>query len=83
MPELYKRVSDVCLQYVSNFEENSEEQYVGKDGYNFRLEAARLALFRVEELAKARGDADEAAARVKQRDQYLRERDEISQAKRW
>lgn len=83
VPELYNRVSEVCLEYVTNFEENGEELYVGQDGYNFRLEAARLALFRVEELAKQRGDTDEAAARVEQRDRYLDERNEISQAKRW
>ncbi len=82
-PELLPRVDEVCIEYVTNFEKNRKEQYIGKDGYNFRLEAARLALYRIAQIAAARGDVNAAEERTSQRDQYEHERDEISLAKRW
>ncbi len=80
--ELRPLIDDFCVEYTTSFEEN-KDQYRGHDGYNLRLEAARLALLRLEQLARARGKTDAAQACREQMDQYVKERTRISMRKRW
>jgi len=81
-PELQPRVNSFCAQYLAGFEEK-KATYAGMDGYNFRLEAARLAAMRLEHVARARKDSKSAEAFRTRRLQYLRERNDISMTKRW
>jgi hypothetical protein len=80
--ELRREVDRFLLGYADSFEAN-RDQYVGQDGYNLRLEAARLALLRAEQLAKAKGDAEAAQACADQMASYIAERNWISNRKRW
>jgi len=80
--ELLPRVDSVCARYAADFEAN-KATYAGQDGYNFRLEAARLALYRMEQVAKAQGKKDLAQTYGRQWRQYESERDRISATKRW
>jgi len=80
--ELRPQVDVFVGNYAKSFEEK-REQYEGHDGYNLRLEAARLALFRLEQLAKARGQTERAQACADRMDRYIAERNWISDRKRW
>lgn len=80
--ELRPRVDDVCGRYVLDFEEN-KAVYANEDGYNLRLEAARLALIRLEQVARANGDAKSAEAHRRRINRYEAERNGISLTKRW
>jgi hypothetical protein len=81
-PELRSTVDRVCTTYAEDFEKN-KETYAKQDGYNLRLEAARLALVRLEQIAEAQGNAELAEARELQWMMYERERNMISMTKRW
>lgn len=81
-PELVSRIDQVCTQYASDFEAN-KATYVRQDGYNLRLESARLALLRLEQIAHSRGDAQMAETYRKGYAQYERERDDLANDKRW
>jgi hypothetical protein len=81
-PELRPRIDQVCEQYVQVFEK-SKKKYAAQDGYNLRLEAARLALARLEQAAKASGDALLAETYRSQKDRYGAERDGLALLKRW
>jgi hypothetical protein len=81
-PELQPRVDEVCAQYVKTFEEN-KKTWAGEDGYTLRLEAARLALFRLERVAKAKGDTQAARTYRTLMSRYQSERDTLAAWKRW
>ena len=51
VPELRPRIDEICEQYVKDFEKNIRA-YAGRDGYNLRLEAIRLALIRLQQMAR-------------------------------
>ncbi len=80
--ELRPRVDQVCEQYVQSFEKD-KEKYAGKDGYNLRLEAVRLSLVRLEQVAQANGEARKADACRQQIERYETERNRIAATKRW
>ena len=80
--ELRPLIDEFCVEYATSFEQN-RDQYVGHDGYNLRLEAARLALLRLEQLAKAKGNIDAAQTCADQMVRYIAERNWISDRKRW
>jgi hypothetical protein len=82
-PELRPQVDQFCARYTTDFEDNKEDKYAGKDGYNLRLEAARLCLLRIEQVAKARNDTEAAEGCVRRMTRYIRERNAISDRKRW
>jgi hypothetical protein len=81
-PELRSSVDRLCAGYVEDFEKN-KEMYARQDGYNLRIEAARLALVRLEQIAESQGNAELAEARRLQWTMYERERNMISMRKRW
>jgi hypothetical protein len=81
-PELIPRVDQVCVDYASDFEEN-RATYARQDGYNLRLEAARLTLLRLEQLARSRGDTRMADSYRAHSRHYEDARDELSMRKRW
>ena len=81
-PQLRSSVDKVCGEYVEDFEKN-KETYAKQDGYNLRLEAARLALVRLEQVARLQQNSDLAEARRLQWTMYERERNMISMTKRW
>jgi hypothetical protein len=82
-PELRPRVDQFCARYTTDFEDNKQDKYAGKDGYNLRLEAARLCLLRLEQLANARGNTEAAQGCAERMLRYIRERNDISDRKRW
>jgi uncharacterized membrane protein len=81
-PELRPRIDEVCQQYTKAFDEN-RVAYAGQDGYNMRLHAARLALARMEQVAK--GTSNEQAAQTfhNRIEQYKNEIDRLQQQKKW
>jgi hypothetical protein len=81
-PELQPRIDQVCEQYVQAFAKD-KKTYARSDGYNLRIEAARLALARLELAAKANGNLQAAATYHEQMERYRAERDEIALLKRW
>jgi len=81
-PELRGQIDKFCVDYATAFEEN-KAQYSGHDGYNLRLEAARLALLRLEQVAQAQGQTESAQTCADRMQQYVVERDHISMTKRW
>ncbi len=81
-PELRPQVDQVCTEYVTDFE-TGKEQYAAQDGYILRLEAARLALIRLKEVAEAQANADIAEALANRESRYVVERDTLARRKRW
>lgn len=81
-PELQQRINEVCAEYAMQFEKNKAD-YANHDGYNLRLEAARLSLLRLKQVADAQGNREASETCVRQMQQYLIERDFISSRKRW
>ncbi len=81
-PELQQRVSEICVEYTTQFEK-SKSSYANHDGYNLRLEAARLAMVRLKQVAEAQGNREVAQTCENQMKRYLIERDRISDRKRW
>ncbi len=81
-PELQQRVSEICVEYTTQFEKN-KSSYANHDGYNLRLEAARLAMVRLKQVAEAQGNREVAQTCENQMKRYLIERDRISDRKRW
>ncbi|MCL5278615.1 MAG: hypothetical protein M1376_01755 [Planctomycetes bacterium] len=81
-PELRPRIDDVCQKYVDDFE-NNKNGYARQDGYNMRLQAARLALTRLEQKAKTDKDTKSAQIFRTRIDQYRVELDRLAQQKKW
>jgi hypothetical protein len=81
-PELYARVDQACTEYVMDFEAN-RKTYARQDGYNVRLEAARLAMIRLEQAARIQGNNELAQKYYNDCRSYERERDAIAASKRW
>jgi hypothetical protein len=81
--DLRQRVDQVCEEYVQTFEKN-KKVWAREDGYNLRLEAARLALVRLDQIAKANGTPQPTEASYRnQMERYRTERDMIALLKRW
>jgi hypothetical protein len=80
--ELRPRIDQVCQEYVKDFEDN-KTRYSRQDGYNLRLHAARLALARLEQMAKAANDAKSAQTFRARIDQYRVEIDQLALQKKW
>ena len=81
-PDFSKEVDTFCVDYATRFEKNKAE-YARQDGYNHRLEAARLAMLRLERVAKAQGNTEAAATCANRMREYLIERNRIAMKKRW
>jgi hypothetical protein len=81
-PVLHSRLNEFCGDYALEFDENRAE-YRGRDGYNLRLEAARLALIRLEQVARASGDREAAQVYRQTRMQYQDEQGVVLSSKRW
>ncbi len=81
-PELRPRVGAKCRAYADDFEQN-KNKYMRTDGYNLRLEAARLALVQLEGAARAQRNIEEADAFADRMNRYIAERDSIAEKKRW
>ncbi|UCD49620.1 MAG: hypothetical protein JSW27_19070 [Phycisphaerales bacterium] len=80
--ELRPQIDEFCAGYAAEFETN-KAKYAGHHGYNLRLEAARLALLRMEQLARIKGNNAAAQTCVEQMNEYIAERNRISNRKRW
>jgi hypothetical protein len=81
-PELRPRIDEVCEKYLQDFEKNVKT-YAGQDGYNTRIEAARLALIRLKQVAQLSQNTQLAEAYERQIDLYEAERERILFTKRW
>ena len=81
--DLRKQVDAVCREYAEDFEANKDKKYAGHDGYNLRIEAARLCLLAMEQAAKTAGDAKAAKTYNDRIFRYVKERNSISDTKRW
>lgn len=80
--ELRPRIQEICEQYVKDFEQNAKT-YAGRNGYNQRLEAIRLAFIRLYETAKANGNTQTAQAFDRLIDTFEAQRESILATKRW
>ena len=80
--DLCPRIDQVCGQYAEDFKANVKA-YSGHDGFNLRLEAIRLALIRLQNVAQARGQTELAQAYAEQKSVYERWRESILATKRW
>jgi len=80
--DLRPRIDQVCQEYVKDFEEN-KAGYAHQDGYNFRLHSARLAMARLEQIAKATNDAKSAQSFRERIEQYKVEIDRLQLRKKW
>ncbi|MHC4521155.1 MAG: hypothetical protein ACYTAS_21380, partial [Planctomycetota bacterium] len=69
-PEHRPRIDEVCMEYAAEFEEKKAE-YDGQDGYTLRLEAARLAAIRLQEVAEAQRDTSLAEVLADREGRYL------------
>jgi hypothetical protein len=81
-PELTVRIDQACVHYAEDFE-NNKNGYARRDGYNLRLESARLALIRLEQVARSRGDSRMAETYRDGWHRYENERNALSDRKRW
>jgi hypothetical protein len=80
--ELVPRIDQVCAEYAIDFDKNLKT-YARQDGFNLRLEAARLMLLRLDQIARSRGDTRMAGTYRSACDRYERERDDLATKKRW
>jgi hypothetical protein len=80
--ELVPQVNGLCKSYFDSFTKN-KEVYARQDGFRLRLEAARLACVRLERVASAQANAKLAESYAEKIREYERERNTISEQKRW
>jgi len=80
--ELRPRIDEICQQYAKDFEEN-KAVYARQDGYNFRLHVARMAMARLEQVAKAMNNSESAQTLHTRIVQYKTELDELARRKKW
>jgi hypothetical protein len=86
-PELTARVDQECAKYTTDFAKN-KQTYARQDGYNLRLESARLALMRLEHVARSKPGQTAEDRRIAEacrntRQQYEAESLDIAMSKRW
>jgi len=81
-PDLRQTIDEACQQYAKAFEEN-KAAYARQDGYNMRLHAARLALARMEQVAKGTNNGQAAETFRNRMEQYKDEIDRLQQEKKW
>jgi hypothetical protein len=81
-PELQPRIDEVCRQYAKTFEEN-EAVYARQDGYNFRLHVARMALARMDQVARATNNTKASETFRDRIERYEGEIDRLEQQKKW
>ena len=79
---LCPRIDEVCTGYVEEFEKNIET-YARRDGFNLRLEGIRLALIRLQQVARSRGQRELAEKYAEQKSVYEKRRESVLRTKRW
>jgi len=80
--ELIPQITKICTEWVDNFNKN-QKALANQHGYRLKLEATRLACVHLEKMARQRKDTKGAAKYLAQMREYVRERNRISQSKRW
>ncbi|MEN6425552.1 MAG: hypothetical protein ABFE13_09330 [Phycisphaerales bacterium] len=80
--DLCPRIDEVCAQYVDDFEKNIKG-YSRRNGFNLRLEAIRLAMIRLQNVAQSKGYTDVAQKYARQKTLYEDQRESILMTKRW
>ncbi len=80
--ELIPQITEFCKSWVDDFEKN-KDKYRAQNGYRLKLEAARLACIHLEKAAQAQKDPKLADTYVARMRDYTKERDGISDTKRW
>jgi hypothetical protein len=80
--ELIPQITEFCRGWIDDFEKN-KDKYRAQNGYRLKLEAARLACIHLEKAAQAQKDAKLANTYVARMRDYTKERDGISETKRW
>jgi hypothetical protein len=80
--DLRPRINDVCEQYVQDFQKNMAS-YSRQHGFNLRLEAIRLAMIRMQQVALTNQDKASAEEYGRQKNLYEDERERILRTKRW
>ena len=80
--ELIPQITEFCKDWIDDFEKN-KDKYRAQNGYRLKLEAARLACVHLEKAAQAQKDAKFADTYVARMRDYTKERDGISDTKRW
>jgi len=80
--EIKPDVKKFCEDYVEKFEENKAD-WAEQDGYRNRVEAARLACFYLESVARTQRNTKLADSYAAQQKEHLGELLRVSQVKRW
>jgi len=80
--EIKPDVKKFCEDYVEKFTENKAD-WAEQDGYRNRIEAARLACFYLESVARTQRDTKLANSYDAQQKEHLAELLRIAQVKRW
>jgi hypothetical protein len=80
--ELRPHVKKFCEDYVNKFTEN-EADWANQDGYRDRVEAARLACFYLENVARTQRNTKLVNIYAAQEEKCLRELLRLAQSKRW
>jgi hypothetical protein len=81
-PDLRPRIDEICEQYAKDFSENVKA-YAGRDGFNVRLEAIRLVMIRLQQVAQSNHSRELAAVYDRQIEAYEDQRETILLTKRW
>ncbi|MBP7052125.1 MAG: hypothetical protein KBE65_14005 [Phycisphaerae bacterium] len=80
--DLRPRINEVCEQYVQDFEKN-KASYSRQNGFNLRLEAIRLAMIRMQQIALTNQDKASAEEYARRKNLYEDERERILRTRRW
>jgi hypothetical protein len=81
-PELLGQVNQACESFATDFEKN-KSKYFDHDGFNLRIEAARLCLVQLEKVARAQGNTSVARKYSDLMSQYVTVRNYVADTKRW
>jgi len=81
-PDLRPRIDEICSQYAKDFQQDIK-LYAGRDGFNIRLEAIRLVMIRLQQIAAASKNKLLADTYDRQIDAYESQRTAILSRKRW
>ncbi len=81
-PELEPRIDQVCQEYAEDFG-NNKATYARQDGYNLRLHVARMALARLEQVARSLNNLQLAQSLRSRIDLYEIEIDQLVLQKKW
>ena len=80
--ELSPEINQFCADYIKQFQDN-KQKWLKLDGYRQRLEAARLAAFRLEQDARERNNAELINSYLTLQTDYINQLISITRRMKW